>query len=210
MTVHTVMVIGHGADIDMNFTLYAFLALVGTVRYVNERQESEAVVLRWAVFAGLMAGAAWTVKYTALQLVLLLVLVAVAAADRFKPIWTVAIGFLVALNVFVGRDTVLAGRPHLFWSGRETRDEFLTRRLIPYQVYAEANRRLGPGDRVYLVNMRTWGYLLDLLGRGEMQPFPNGWRSDYTFEHYRLERALMDATGPGEVAAYFRDQGSRI
>jgi hypothetical protein len=315
MTVPTVMVIGQWAYIDMNFTLYALLALVGTVRYVNERQKSEAVALRWAVFAGLMAGAAWTVKYTALQLVLLLVLVvliehlrtrpreipygtvaigaiavamfapylartwmitgwplfpfglgpfeltdavnwsahqselalawqrqygagydralwerlmamlwvftsadanytaydgvigsgfllaplafavrdrrreirmlgvfaagfifywaltttqvrfllpmlpmaavlvAVAAADRFKPIWTVAIGFLVALNVFVGLDTVLAGRPHLFWSGRETRDEFLTRRLIPYQVYAEANRRLGPGDRLYLVNM---------------------------------------------------------
>jgi hypothetical protein len=117
---------------------------------------------------------------------------------------------LVALNVFVGLDTLLAGRPHLFWSGRETRDEFVTRRLIPYQVYAEANCRLGLGDRVYLVNMRTWGYLLDLPGRGEMQPFPNGWRSGYTFEHYRLERALVDAAGPGEVAAYFRDQGSRI
>jgi len=79
--------------------------------------------------------------------------------------------------------------------------------LISYLIYGVANRRLGPGDRVYLVNMRTWGYLLDLPGRGEMQPFPNGWRSDYTFEHYRLERALVDAAGPGEVAAYFRDQG---
>ena len=369
MTVPTVMVIGHWAYIDMNFTLYALLALVGTIRYVKERQESEAAALRWAVFAGLMAGAAWTVKYTALQLVLLLVLVvliehlrtrpreipygtavigaiallmfapylartwsitgwplfpfglgpfeltgavnwsahqselalawqrqygagydralwerlmamvwvftsadanytaydgvigsgfllaplafavrkrsrdirmlgvfaagfifywsltttqvrfllpmlpmaailvAVAAADRFKPIWTAAIAFLVAINVYVGLDTVLAGRPQLFWSGQETRDEFLARRLVPYQIYAEANRRLGPGDRLYLVNMRTWGYLLDLPGRGEMTPFPNGWRSDYTFEHYRLERALVDAASPDDVAVYFRDQG---
>ncbi len=369
MTVPTVMVIGHWAYIDMNFTLYALLALVGTIRYVNERQESEAAALRWAVFAGMMAGAAWTVKYTALQLVLLLVLVvliehlrtrpreipygtvaigviallmfapylartwsitgwplfpfrlgpfeltdavnwsthqselalawqrqygagydralwerlmamvwvftsadanytaydgvvgsgfllaplaftvrnrrreirmlgvfaagfifywamtttqvrfllpmlpiaavlvAVAAADRFKPIWTTAIGLLVALNIFVGLDMVFADRPQLFWSGQETRHQFLTRRLVAYQIYVEANRRLGPGDRLYLVNMRTWGYLLDLPGRGEMKPFPNGWRSDYTFEHYRLERALVKAAGPGDVATFFRDQG---
>lgn len=369
MTVPTVMVIGHWAYIDMNFTLYALLALIATVRYVNERQTDEAAALPWAVFAGLMAGAAWTVKYTALQLVLLLVLVvlvehlrtrprqlpygtiaigaiavvmfapylartwsitgwplfpfrlgpyeltdavnwsahqselallwqrqygagydralwerlmamlwvftsadanytaydgvigagfllaplavvsrrwqrdlrmlalfaagfifywsvtttqvrfllpmlpvaavlvAVAAADRLKALWTVAIGMLVALNVYVALDTVFVGEPQRFWSGDETRDEFLARRLRPYSLYREANTRLGPGDRLYLVNMRTWGYLLDLPGRGEMTPFPNGWRSDYTFEHYRLERALAAAVGPADVAAFFRDQG---
>ncbi|HJO03011.1 MAG TPA: glycosyltransferase family 39 protein, partial [Acidobacteriota bacterium] len=189
MTVPTVMVIGHWAYIDMNFTLYALLAPVGTIRYVKERQDSEATALHWAVFAGLMAGAAWTIKYTALQLVLLLVLVVLVEHLRTRPreipYGTVAIG-AIAVLMFA---------------------PYLARRLIPYQIYAEANRRLGPGDRLYLVNMRTWGYLLDLPGRGEMTPFPNGWRSDYTFEHYRLERALVESVGPGDIAAYFRDQG---
>ncbi len=369
MTVPTVMVTGHWAYIDMNFTLYALLALIGTMRYVSERHESEAAALHWAVFAGLMAGAAWTVKYTALQLVLLLVLVVlvehlrtrareipygtvaigaiallmfapylartwsitgwplfpfrmgpfeltdavnwsvhqselalawqrqygvghdrvlwerlmamvwvftsaaanytaydgvvgsgfllaplaflargrhrdvrmlgvfaagfifywsltttqvrfllpvlpmaavlvtVAASDRFRLLWTAAIALLVAINVFVALDEVHSRRVYLFWLGHESREQYLTRRLPPYQIYREASQRLGPGDRLYLVNMRTWGYLLDLPGRGEMTPFPNGWRSDYTFEHYRLERALAAATGPADIATYFRDQG---
>ena len=67
--------------------------------------------------------------------------------------------------------------------------------------------RLAAGDRLYLVNMRTWGYLLDLPGRGEMDPFPNGWRSDYTFEHYHLELALRDARSLDDIDRFFDDRG---
>ncbi len=51
--------------------------------------------------------------------------------------------------------------------------------------------------------MRAWGYLLDLPGRGELDPYPNGWRADYTFGHFNLEKALIDARSPADVDDFF-------
>ena len=364
-TVPTVMEIGAWAYIDMNFTLYAFLGLVGTMVYAEKREVGERSALSWAVFAGIMAGGAWTVKYTGLQLVLLLallvlvaelrsrtqrlplglfalggiafamfvpylartwmitgwplfpfgigpfeltgvvnwsleqselalawqqqygagyertlferlmasvwvytsasdnytaydgvvgpafllaplallvrrrpsqvvllsvfavsftfywcltttqvrflipllpvmsILVAVALSDRFRLLGRIAVAICVAISLFIGFDSVLKHDPGLYWRGEVTREQFLTEQLAPYPIYMETNRRLGPGDRIYLINMRTWGYLLDLPGRGEMSPFPNGWRSDYTFEHFNLQLALVAARSPADVDEFF-------
>jgi len=368
-TVPTVMVIGAWAYIDMNFTLYAFLALVGTLVYAEKREVGERHAVSWAVFAGIMAGAGWTVKYTGLQLVLLLallvlvaelrsrtqrlplglialggiafamfvpylartwmitgwplfpfglgpfeltgavnwsveqsdlalawqrqygagyernlferlmssvwvytsasdnytaydgivgpifllaplalvvrrrapqvvllavfalsftfywsitttqvrflipllpvmsILVAVAVSDRQRLLGRSAVAICVAISLFIGLDRVLKNEPGPYWRGEITNEEFLTERIGPYTIYMETNRRLGPGDRVYLVNMRTWGYLLDLPGRGEMSPFPNGWRSDYTFEHFNLQLALIAARSPADVDEFFGARG---
>jgi hypothetical protein len=368
-TVPTVMVISAWAYIDNNFTLYAFLALVGTLQYIEARETSEREGLGWALFAGLMAGAAWTVKYTGLQLVLLLalvvlvaelrsrtrrlpfglvalgglafllflphlartwlitgwplfpfglgpfeltgvvnwsveqsdlalewqrqygagydrtlyerlmssvwvytsakdnytaydgivgsvfllaplallvrrrppqvarlavfalaytlywtltttqvrflipllpvmaILVAVAISDRLIWLGRAAVAICVAISLFQAADSVLPASPGRYWSGELSAEEYLAKRLGPYPIYMEANRRLGPGDRLYLVNMRTWGYLLDMPGRGEMWPFPNGWRSDYTFEHFNLQRALVAARSPADIDEFFGSRG---
>ena len=368
-TVPTVMVIGAWAYIDMNFTLYAFLALVGTLLYAEKREVGERAGISWAIFAGIMAGGAWTVKYTGLQLVLLLallvlvaelrsrtqrlpfglvalggiafamfvpylartwsitgwplfpfgigpfeltgvvnwspeqsdlalawqqqygagyertlferlmasiwvytsasdnytsydgivgpvflfaplallvrrrarevallavfavsftfywsltttqvrflipllpvmsILVAVAISDRLRLLGRSAVAICVAISLFIASDSVLKNEPGPYWRGEVTRAEFLSKRLGPYPIYMETNRLLGPGDRVYLINMRTWGYLLDLPGRDEMWPFPNGWRSDYTFEHFNLQRALVAATMPADLDEFFASRG---
>ncbi|NKB89541.1 MAG: hypothetical protein GKS06_15095 [Acidobacteria bacterium] len=376
-TVPTVMVIGAWAYIDMNFTLYAFLALVGTLLYTEARETSEWVGLPWAVYAGLLAGAAWTVKYTGLQLVLLLalvvlvaelrsrtgklpwglvalgglafllfvphlartwaitgwplfpfglgpfeltgavnwsieqsdlalawqrqygagydrnlferlmssiwvytsaeanytaydgvvgsvfllaplalvarrrspqvtllavfvatytfywsltttqvrflipllpvmaVLVAVAVSDRLVRFCRSGVAVCIGISVLLAVDSLVPllvpargpGVVERYWRGDITRTQFLERRLGPYGLYMEATRRLGPGDRLYMVNMRTWGYLLDLPGRGEMWPYPNGWRSDYTFEHFNLQNTLVAATAPSDIDAFFASRG---
>jgi hypothetical protein len=369
-TVPWVMVIGSWAYIDLNFTLYAFLALVATLRYVEVRDAGEQQALPWAVLAGLMAGGAWTVKYTGLQLVLLLALVVLVAALRsgtrrlpwglaalgavaavmFAPYlvrtwsitgwplfplqagpfeltgrvnWSVeqaellmtwllqygagsertllerlmasirvytsaqpnytaydgiigpvfllaplallarrrapqipllfvfAVGFtlywsltttqvrfllpvlpvmavlvaiglsdrhrvlargavalFVSISLFEAWDAVVGvASPGRYWAGSESRVEYVERRIPTYSIYAAANATLGPGDRLYLINMRAWGYLLDLPGRGELEPFPNGWRADYTFGHFNLEKALIDARSPADVDEFFGARG---
>lgn len=369
-TVPWVMVIGSWAYIDLNFTLYAFLALVAALRYTEVREASESEALPWAVLAGLLAGGAWTVKYTGLQLVLLLalvvlvaalrsgtrrlpwglaalgavaavmfgpyllrtwsitgwplfplqagpfeltgrvnwsveqaellmtwllqyggggerglferlmasvwvytsaepnytaydgivgpvfllaplallarrrsshipllfvfavsftlywsltttqvrfllpilpvmaVLVAVGLSDRHRVLARVAVLAFVSISLFEAWDSVVGvSSPGRYWSGSESRAEYLERRLPTYSIYAAANATLGPGDRLYLINMRAWGYLLDLPGRGELEPFPNGWRADYTFGHFNLERALVEARSPADVDAFFAARG---
>ena len=369
LTIPQIIIVGHWAYIDLAYTLYVFLALVVTIRYVRERQESERAAWKWAVLAGLLAGGAWSLKYTGLQLVLLLALMVLIehliTRPRAVPFGLVALGgiaFLMfvphlartwwitgwpffpfevlpleltdtvnwsgeqarlamawqqqygagyernlgerladiyrvfveakfdyrfydgvltpvyllaplalirsprerdlrmiavfgtvfaftwaltttqvrfmlpilpaasallavlavgrrgrlaqaALLVFIGlslNEAYAASYLHediAYWSGEKTREEYITSRLPPYGGIAEANRVLGPGDRLFLVNGQTWGYYYDMPGDGSMTPFPNGWRADYTFGHYRLEKVLTAATSPGDVIAFFREMG---
>jgi len=368
LTIPQIIITGHLAYIDLAYTLYVFLALVVTIRYVKERQESERAALKWAVLAGLLAGGAWSLKYTGLQLVLMLALMVLiehlitrprdvpvglaalggvafvmfvphlartwwitgwpffpfevlpleltdavswsgeqarlamawqqqygAGYDRtlgerlaaiyrvfvyaefdyrlydgiltpvyllaplallrrrdrdvrmialfatvfmfswaltttqarfMLPILPAASALLavlavgrrgrlaqVALLVFIGLSLVEAyaemdvSKDIAYWRGEKNREEYITSVLPPYGAIAAANRLLGPGDRLFLVNGYTWGYYYDMPGDGSMTPFPNGWRGDYTFGHYRLERALTAATSPGDVVAFFRDMG---
>lgn len=369
LAIPQIIIVGHLAYIDLAYTLYVFLALVVTIRYVRERQESERAAWKWAVLAGLLAGGAWSLKYTGLQLVLLLALMVLVehliTRPRSVPFGLLALGgvafvmfvphlartwwitgwpffpfevlpleltdavnwsgeqarlamawqqqygagyertlgerlaaiYLVfvegkfdyrfydgiltpvyllaplaliraprerdlrmiavfgsvfvftwaltttqvrfmlpilpaasallavlavgrrgrlaqaALLVFIGlslNEAYAESYLHkdiAYWRGEKSREEYITSRLPPYAAIAEANRVLGPGDRLYLVNGQTWGYYYDMPGDGSMTPFPNGWRADYTFGHYRIEKVLAAATSPDDVVAFFRDMG---
>lgn len=103
------------------------------------------------------------------------------------------IGIFAAASVAVAVKTVLDQKPIAFWFGRESRDEYLGRRLIGYSIYQAANRELGPEDRLYLVNMRNFGYYLE----------PD-WRGDFIFEFYRLERLLSSTDD--DLGDFFRSQ----
>jgi hypothetical protein len=102
----------------------------------------------------------------------------------------------VLAGVGIGAARVLAGAPLAFWTGAESRDEYLRRRLPVHSIYQAANRELGPGDRLYLVNMRNLGYYL----RPE-------WRGDFVFESYQLQKRLGSSTDPRDLADFFESQG---
>ncbi len=87
-------------------------------------------------------------------------------------------------------------RPWSYWAGNETREEFWRRRIQIYPIYEEANRRLGPDDVVYLVDMRHIGYLLECR-----------WRADFIFQRWNLIGLLDSSTTAPELAQKLLDQG---
>lgn len=114
---------------------------------------------------------------------------------------------LVMASMLVGlgfgvRETLTArpwddtARPWSYWAGQESRQEFWRERILLYPIYEEANRRLGPDDLVYLVDMRHVGYLLDCR-----------WTADFILQHWRLEEILESSDGPGEVESRLRERG---
>jgi len=102
---------------------------------------------------------------------------------------------LILVNVGVGVHQVLRLDPWAFWTGRESREEYLSRRVSGYPLYQTANRLLGPQDRVFLVNMRNFGYLLDC-----------NWRADFVFQHFTLGEALEAASSTSDIEEYFRSR----
>ena len=105
------------------------------------------------------------------------------------------VGACVLASVVIAVNRVLATDPLPFWTGAESRDTRLGRQVPAYPIFQEANRRLGPGDRVYLINMQTYGYYL--------RP---QWRADFVFWSWRLDKVLTPTATPRELARFFDGQ----
>jgi len=88
-------------------------------------------------------------------------------------------------------------KPHLYWAGKEDRNGFLSRQVDVFPIYREAAGAVKGGGRLYLLDAKNYGYLLD-----------GPWTADYVFEHYSLERFLKTATKPEEVAGFFASGGA--
>ena len=86
--------------------------------------------------------------------------------------------------------------PVPYLSGEEGREEFLRRRIDVYSIYKESMKQLGPDDKVYLLDMRNYGYFLN-----------KPWTGDYVFEHYNLEQFLKGLESPKETGRFFSDRG---
>lgn len=106
---------------------------------------------------------------------------------------------VIAIVILLGAYNVAAGvkkswdlKPLAFWLGKESREEYLSARLIGYPLYEAANGLLRAEDQVYLVNMRNFGYYLN-----------SRWRSDFIFEHYQTERVLSLPSPEIELARFF-------
>lgn len=144
----------------------------------------------------------------------LAILVAVAVEGRFGRWLAPVCAALVLASVGLGVRQVLRHDAWSYWSGARDRAAWLEERVAGYPLYAAANRELVVGDRLYLLNMRTFGYLLDLpetkaaLAHGpvaEGKPYPAGFRGDYVFQQYSLGERLRTATAPGDVDRFFAD-----
>lgn len=147
----------------------------------------------------------------------LAILVGVAAEGRLRR-WLAPVAVvLVAVSVGLGVYQVHRQDPWAYWSGSAERSEWLADRVGVYPLYQIANRELQVGERLYLVNMRTFGYFLDLretesgLARralgGSSEPYPAGFRADYVFQQYSLGERLATATSPADLDRFFADMG---
>ena len=87
-------------------------------------------------------------------------------------------------------------RPLGFWQGKESRDEYLARNIESYPIYQKAGELLKPTDRLYLINMRNYGYYLNVP-----------WRGDYVFERYQVDKMMETAVEPQDVLAFFKAHG---
>jgi len=106
---------------------------------------------------------------------------------------------LVFWNVAIGAREASKVNPARFWTGRESREQFLTAHVIGYPLYQETNRVVGAfGDKgnVFLVNMRNFGYFLDCP-----------WRGDFVFEYFRLGKELEAAQKASDLVPFFREMG---
>jgi hypothetical protein len=154
-----------------------------------------ALALFAVIFVGYWALTIRQVRFLIPVLAVMSVLLALGLwQQRRRALWVIA-GACVLVNAGIGIRRVLDRAPLPFWTGAETRDAYLTRRLSVYAIYDATNRRLGETDRVYLVNMRNLGFYLDVP-----------WRGDFVFETFHLERELESGT-PAGLRAFYRSQG---
>jgi len=114
--------------------------------------------------------------------------------SRSRFVTGVAVG-LVLLNVGFGIHEVSKKYPLPYWLGTESRKSYLARQLPVYPMYQKANATLGPSDKLYLIDMKNYGYYLDC-----------NWEGDFVFEKYRLEQLLKTGATPEEIYSYFADR----
>jgi len=110
-----------------------------------------------------------------------------------KKKWvTLAIWFLVLLNVSLGLNEIFKKKPLMYWSGKWTKEQYLAKQNRVYPAYQMANGLLKNGDILYLIHMKNYGYDLD---------FP--WDGDFIFERYRIENLLDRNPSVEEIVRYF-------
>jgi hypothetical protein len=78
----------------------------------------------------------------------------------------------------------------------ESREEFLSRQIPQYSAYVAVNEKLGKEDKVLLVFMKNYGYLLE-------RPF----KSDSFFEAYTLQNMLKKAPSVAGLSRGMRNAG---
>ena len=137
--------------------------------------------------------------FTTLQIRFLIPILAVLSfllafgLARFKnQILSGIIALLMIVSLSMGVRKVWELKPLPFWLGRETRQQYLRRVVIAYPLYEKANQRVGPEDRLLLVNMRNFGYYLNCP-----------WTSDFIFEFYQLHQFLSAEPASQSLASFF-------
>ncbi len=112
-------------------------------------------------------------------------------------LWRLAAAALLLLGLGMGAEKLMRSRPWAWWSGSESRAEYLQKRVVGASLYARANETVGSASRLYLVNMRNYGYLLDCP-----------WSADFVFEYYSLGQTLEKAGSPDDVSRFFERRGA--
>jgi hypothetical protein len=118
---------------------------------------------------------------------------------RPKPAWRAAAALGLLFNVFLGLSEISRSGPLAFWSGKMNRDAYLESRVPAYPMYRLAGRLREPGEKIYLLHMKNYGYWLD-----------PPWEADFVFERYRLEAALAGDPSEGAAERFFAARGASL
>jgi hypothetical protein len=110
-----------------------------------------------------------------------------------KSFFYILVAILIVCNLFTGIRETCAKNPFPLWFSEETPEHYLARQWPGSAIYRETNKLLGPKDRVYLINMKNYGYYLDV-------PF----RADFVFERYNLDQVLIDAPSAARLVDFFK------
>ena len=102
---------------------------------------------------------------------------------------------LVGLNLFFSGRELAAYEPLNYWTGKESAETYLTRRLPVYKIYNEANRLCEEGDRLYLIHMKNYGYYLDCP-----------WGGDFIFERYEIDSVLERDASVQALVGFFEEK----
>jgi hypothetical protein len=87
-------------------------------------------------------------------------------------------------------------QPLSYLTGQESREQYLSRQIPGYSLYQKVNQELRPEDKVLLVYMRNFGYLLD-------KPFI----SDTFFEAFTLQSILQDSPDEDTIRSRLQSRG---
>ena len=118
------------------------------------------------------------------------------STSRFKWLTHVLALALAASSCVIGVREVLRVYPFPYWLGLETRDQYLSRQVEGYRAYQSADKWVGPGGKLYLINMKNYVYFLH-----------SPWRSDFIFERFQLDRFMEKNPSPAEVFEFFNSRG---
>ncbi len=106
------------------------------------------------------------------------------------------VAVLILFNFWAGVKETWGKDPFPFWRLKESREGYLERQWPGARIYREANQQLGPADRLYLINMKNYGYYLNV-------PF----RADYIFERYNLDQALAHTFSADPLRHFLKHEG---
>jgi len=102
----------------------------------------------------------------------------------------------ICLNATTGALRIWKTDPWDYWLGKETKRDFVARNVDVYPIYEAANQILSAEDKLYLVDMKNYGYWLEIPYEG-----------DYVFERYTLASILKKAKKPEQVFRFFAEKG---
>lgn len=107
---------------------------------------------------------------------------------------TVAVILLGLGNLGMAAFELGKKNPMLYWKNKN-RDHYLSQQLDNYRIYQEANRRLNTTDKVFLINMKNYGYYLDVP-----------WRGDFIFERYEIDHLLEAGGTEQDLMNFFKQR----
>jgi hypothetical protein len=122
-------------------------------------------------------------------------LLALGLEEKGSKWLLILVAILMTWNGYLGIRQQVFQHPFRYWTGTESRSEYLANRVLGYSLYEEANNLVGSEDSLYLINMGNFGYFLRCR-----------WRADFVFEYFRLAKALEKAETGRELRGFFRSQ----
>ncbi len=152
---------------------------------------------RWLVFSAVFfyywASTTKQIRFLLPVMPILCFLVVRGFAFFRKPwIWGLLSLYLLIMTG-VGASSVLRLEPMNYWAGKESRAEYLSKRMSNYGIYQKANQLLKEGDHLAILNMKNYGYFLNA-------PYD----SDFIFERWNLDHWLVSHPTPEQIYQYFK------